>query len=357
MKKLSLKPLLLSAVIILSIVSCKKNNDTPMPPDNKDGELLADFFKNNGPKFESFTVDAATGGTVTTTKGTKFTIPANVFIKANGQAITGSVVVAVKEILGASDMLLGDKPTLTQDGQMLISFGEFYIRASQNNNDLVLKQDSAIGVQVPAKAANGRQEVPMWAGDSVITTTQSGYDHENNPVTISSQIAVNKGVTWEQNGSYAFFNPSNSTLNFRMDSLMQWVNCDALAGDAGPKTTVMGYFSDHYNNETSNQYSGEQPTMLFFKPQGRNTLIKYYNVIMNAPAGKEGLHSYQTSMPVGLPGSFLAISTKDGKFYAEMKDVSISAPSGSNTYSSVTFDPQEVSQSDLLNLITQLNNK
>lgn len=355
MKKLSLKPLVLIAVMALSIVSCKKSNETSST--KTDAQVMAEFMQKNGPKQENFTVDAAAGGNVTTSKGTKLHIPAGAFIKNNGQPVSGSVTVSIKEILGPSDMILGDKPTLTVNGQLLISFGEFFVKAAQNNEELKLKKDSAIGVQVQAKAAAGRQEVPMWNGDSTITTTLNGYNHLNLPVSITTSITVSTGIQWQQNGSYAFFNSTNGSLDFNLDSLGHWVNCDALSGDVGPKTTLMGYFSNHFNASTGTNYSGEQPSMLFFKPQGRNTLIKLYNVIMNAPAGKEGLHSYQTSMPIGLNGTFLAMSTIDGKFYAEMKDAAIGTPAGLDNYTSLTFNLQEVSQSTMLSMITQMNSK
>jgi hypothetical protein len=356
MKKLSLKLLILIAVMALGIASCKKSNETSQS--RTDAQVMADFMQQNGPKSESFTVDAAAGATVTTTKGTKLHIPAGAFVRSNGQVVTGSVAVAVKEILGVSDMILGDKPTLTADGKLLISFGEFYVKAAQNNEELKLKKDSAIRIQVQAKnGAGGRQEVPMWGGDSSITTTLSGYTYLNLPITITSTITVKAGVKWEQNGSYAFFNSTNGSLDFRLDSLGHWINCDALSNDPGPKTTVMGYFSNHFNASTGANYSGEQPSMLFFKPQGRNTLIKLYNVILNAPAGKEGLHSYQTSMPIGLNGTFLAMSTIDGKFYAEMKDAAVGTPEGLNNYTTITFNLQEVSQSTMLSMITQMNAK
>ncbi|MFT3826930.1 MAG: hypothetical protein QM731_23605 [Chitinophagaceae bacterium] len=360
MKKLSATTIILTIAAAISITACKKNNDVTVPQSTNDGKLMANFLKENGPQFQKFTVDATAGGTIVTTKGTKFIIAANAFVTASGAPVTGAVTVSVKEIKDASDMILGDKPTTTSDGKILISYGEFFVKAEQNNQNLQIKRDGAAGnnggvqVQVPAKPNN--QEVPMWRGDSTITTTQSGYDHHNNPVTITNTISVSAGVLWNQiGGNYAIFNGTNGTLNFQLDSLLHWVNCDALYSLPGTKTTVMGYFADHFNTSTGTNYSGEQPSMLFFKPRNQNTLIKFYNVIMSAPVGYQGLHSYQTSIPVGLEGTFLAMSSVDGKFYAEMKDVTIGTPSG--TYTSVTFNPQEVSETTLLNLINQMNSK
>jgi len=356
MKKQFLTPVVIMAAAAIAFASCKKNNEATAPQNNNDGQTMTAFLQSHGPVFENFTINAATGGVITTAKGTKITIPANVFETMGGLPVTGSVSFAVKEIKDVSDMILGDKPTLTADGKMLVSYGEYFTKALQNNEQLKLKKDSAIKVQVLGKAAG--QQIPLWSGDSSVTTTLNGYDYHNNPASVTVQTAVNPGVTWNQTATgYAFFNSGNGTLDFKLDSLMKWVNCDGLANLPGTKTTVMGYFTSHFNSQTSTNYSGEQPTMLFFKPAGQNTVAKFYNVIMNAPAGYEGLHSYQASIVIGQQGTFLAMSTQNGKFYADMQDVTIGTPAGSNNYTTVSFNPQEVTESAMLALINQMNTK
>lgn len=359
----TVKTLTILTIASMSVLSCKKSNSNEPqhnPNDNTaDGQTMTTFMASNAPKFESFTIDASAGGSITSSKGTKYTIPAGVFQTAAGASVTGNVNVDIKEIGSPSEMVFGDKPTLTRDGRMLLSYGEFFVRAAQGNQQLQLKKDSAIKVQVRAKPAGNGQEIPMWDGDSTITQTLSGYDYLNVAATLSFQTRVHTGIQWDQlNASYAFFNSGNGTLDFRLDSLAQWRNCDAILNNGGgPKTTVLGYFTTHYNIQTSTDYSGEQPTMLFFKPKYQNTLIKLYNTILNAPTGFQGLLSYQASVPVGMEGTFLAMSTIDGKFYADMKDVTIAAPTGLNNYVTLSFDPQEVSESTMVSLITQLNSK
>lgn len=359
MKKSSLQPIALIIGAALTVVACKKS-DTPAPQQNNnaDGETMAAFMKNNGPAFQTFTVNADAGAVITSSKGTTYTIPAGAFQTKAGASVTGNVTVSIKEISTPADMIFSNKPTLTRDGRMLASYGEFFIRAAQNNQDLKLKQDSGIKVAVKAKP-NG-QEIPMWSGDSTITTSISGYNYLNVAITLSVQMSVNKGIVWDQlnTAGYAFFNGSNGTLNFTIDSLVQWKNCDQIISNpSDPKTTVLGYFSSHYNAQTQQSYQGDQPTILFFKPHNQNTLIRLYDVILNAPAGYEGFYSYQQSMPIGMQGTFLAMSTVNGKFYADMKDVTIASPTGINDYTTFTFDPQEVSESTMVNMITSMNSK
>ncbi|NSL90071.1 hypothetical protein ECE50_024765 [Chitinophaga sp. Mgbs1] len=361
MKTLSFKTIAFVIAAAATFSSCKRSDLELPPPDNSaDGKMLAALLGSHAAKTETFSVDAATGGVLTTAKGTKFNIPSHIFVTSGGAPVTGSVTISIREIRDVSSMILTDKPTTTSNGEILISYGEFFVQAQQNNQPVQLRKDSNDGIRVavPAKPANGAREVPMWSGDTTITYTSNGYNHINQPVSITSQVAAFKGVQWNQiSNSFALFNPSTGTMNFRLDSLIRWVNCDALAGDPGPKTTVMAYFTNHFNNETGASYGGEQPSMLFFKPRGRNTLIKFYNVIMQPAAGKEGFHSYQTSIPVGLQGTFLAISAVNGQYYAEQKDVTIAAPAAGDNYSSVSFNLQPVDANGLLGLINSMDGK
>ena len=127
------------------------------------------------------------------------------------------------------------------------------------------------------------------------------------------------------------------TLNFRLDSLLHWVNCDGLASLPGTKTAVMGYFAEHFNASTSSNYEAKQQCMLFFKPA-----IEYAGEILQCdhdpPAGYEGLHSYQTSIPpAGLEGT-LAMSSVVASSTAQMKDVTIGT---ADAITSVTFNPRK----------------
>ncbi|MBO9728099.1 MAG: hypothetical protein J7623_05620 [Chitinophaga sp.] len=367
MKPISLKTITCLAAATMMFSSCRKNDSHEVAPDKGlDGKMLAELFSKNAPKFEHFTIDGAAGGTITTSKGTKYNIPANAFMTANGGLVYGPVDISIKEMTNVSEMILADKPTMTSNGQLLVSFGEFFVKAAQNNQDLSLrpKNDTGKGirVQVPAKprdnVANGVKEVPMWSGDTTVTFTQHGFNYINQPVTITSQQRVQQGVLWNQvQSSYAIFNSTNGTMNFRLDSLIRWINCDGLANMPNPKTTVMAYFTNNFNPVTSSSYGGEQPSMLFFKPKNFNTIVKFYNVILNAPAGKEGFHSYQTSIPVGLEGTFLAISAVGGQLYAEQKTTTIGTPAAGDNYTTVSFNLQPVSATDLLTLITSMNAK
>lgn len=358
MKKTSLFTTLFAATILFN-TACKKSETNEQPADTG-RQMMTEFFKQNGPVYQSFTINANTGGTITTTKGTKFYISPNSLVDASGNLVTGNVIISVKEVGKASEMILSDRPSATGDGKMLQSFGEFFIKAQQGNNELKLRNDSAIRGNV--KPVNGgaqlMRDIPMWRGDSAVNTTTNGYNHDNQQVTINNTYYVARGISWDQiAGDFAVLNNGNGGYDFKIDSLITWRNCDALYNPAGVKTTVLGYFGSTFNTSTGRSYMGQEPSMLFFKVKNQNTLVKLYDVILQPASGKEGLHSYQQSFSVGEQGTFLAISAKDGKFYAEMRDVTIPASAPGKNYVPYTFNLTEVSQSTLLSLVQQIDTK
>ncbi|QJB35899.1 hypothetical protein HF329_33155 [Chitinophaga oryzae] len=329
------------------------------PAPDPDGLKLHTFLRANGPAYESYTVSLQESASFTTKNGRKYTIYRNALVKPDGSPASGTITFTVKEISNAAGMIFADRPTATNTGAPLESFGEFFVAASQGTTPLRLRKDSAIRVQVPAKA--DAQRIPMWNGDTSITINTSGYTYLNQFITLSSTVSANKGVDWQQitnpSSAYALFDGTNGTLNFSLDSLLKWTNCDRLMSLPNPKTTVLAYFNSNYNPATGSSFGGEEPTMLYFKPAGINSIIKFYNTIFTPPPGFEGFLSYQNAIPVGQSGTFLAISSIGGQFYAEQKTVTIAAPPAGKNYTSITFNPVPVSATTLIALINSMNTK
>ena len=325
---------------------------------SRDGAALHKFLLENGPRFETFTINTQERNQVKTKSGTTYTFSKNSIWKPNGGPVSGPVIISIKEISTPANMIFADKQTSTNNGQPLVSYGEFFVSAQQSGVALRLAPDSAIQVAVPARQVDLKR-IPMWNGDTTITITTTGYDYINQFISVSTQVSANKGVDWQPvttpSAAFALFDGTTGTLNFRLDSLMQWRNCDALYNTPNPKTTVLAYFNTNYNPETGTSYTGEEPTMLYFKPTGQNTIVKFYNTIFLPPAGFEGFLSYQNSVSVGQSGTFLAISSIGGVFYAEKKVVTIGAPAPGTNYASVTFNPTPISAASLVALIQSMN--
>jgi hypothetical protein len=363
MKSLSVRALALVITIAIGTASCKKQSATEkLKPEsaiavaplavNKDAQLLAALFKSAAPKTQFFTVQSREKVTLTTQNGTRYNIPGGAFRRKDGSVPTGPVSVAIRESLTPRDFVLTDKPTANA-GEYLISYGEFFVRATEAGADLKLA--APIAVQVPVRDnARPQGKVPMWDGDTTVIVTTNGHNYQNQPVSISTPVNMAPGVDWSQAPTYALFNSTTGTLDFDLYELIRWTNCDAFSGVSGPKTTVLGYF-DIFNNATPSS-SPEQPSMLFFKPKNINSIVKFSTLILTPPAGFEGFLSYQNTIPIGQDGTFLAITALSGQFYAELKSVTVPAPGVGTNYVPVNFNLQPVSGAQLLTLISDLNN-
>lgn len=363
MKSLSVKAVALVITIAVGFASCKKQaaeeklkstgtTAVAPPAPNKDALLLAELFSKEAPRSQFFTVQSRENMTITTRNGNKYTIPAAAFRRRDGSFPTGPVTVAIKEVLTPKDFVLADRPTATA-GDYLVSYGEYFVRATEAGADLTLVAPITVQV-VPRGEIRPQGNIPMWEGDTAVYTTFSGYDYQNQPTTVVQPVWQNPGIDWTQLPNYALFNPSTGTIDFQLSDLLTWSNCDAFNNASGPRTTVLGYFNV-FNDDTQNS-SPEQPSMLFFKPRNINSVIKFSTLILNAPAGFKGFLSYQNVVPIDQEGTFLAITSLNGQFYAQLKDVVIDAPAPGTNYSPVSFDLQPVSGADLLAMIAELNN-
>jgi hypothetical protein len=350
----------LALIALLSACSKSDSGSQTVDLDEVGFEKAKTFFEENAPKYESFTVNANAASIITTTKGTKISIPAGSFRSLSGQPITGNVTVSVKDLYKSSDMLLSNRPT-NSNGQMLLSFGEMAVNATQDGKALQLRDDSNnVRVQVP-NVPNPRQgqqapDILMWDADTSVTTVTSGHNHENIPVNSTVPTNVSRGANWTATGQSAT-NNFNGTASFKLDKLRKWTNCDAIHQPGNTPITVLGYFTNHFNPLTKETLGDYQPSMLYFKPKNQNILVKLYNRIFNAPAGKEGMLSYQNSFYVGLEGTFLAITFKGDKIYAQMKETTIGAAAPGNNYYAESFVLAEVSEAQLIALIDLLDTK
>jgi hypothetical protein len=347
--------LLAASTLLLTFTLCTKKDPSPTI---KDAVAFKTLLDKNAPKSEIFTMSATQSFTLTTSKGTTILFPASSLLDETGKAVTGSVDISVKEVQKPSEMLFADKPTVIQDGGgLLVSFGEIKVNAAQNGKALKLRDTVPLNVNmvfVPNAAQLNR--MPMWKADTVATTVTSGLNSEGVKTTVTTSVPAMKGATWTNLSIFATANPTTNTATFKLDKLGEWRNCDALYADTRPKTTILGYFATNFNKETMSTYQGFAPSSLFFKPKGQNILVKLYNLIVAPTAGKEGFYSYENMMPIGMEGTFLAISIIDGKFYADMKDATI-ANSAGKTFMGISFSPVEISEADLLAKIASINTK
>ena len=115
------------------------------------------------------------------------------------------------------------------------------------------------------------------------------------------------------------------------------------------------YFNQNYHPSVSTDFFEQQPSAVFFKPDGFNGLIKFYNPILTNEVNKQGFHSYENTIPVGMTGKLLAVTTTNGRFFIDLQTVTILEPALGKPFVSFTVQPIEMSKAQFLETINRLN--
>lgn len=109
---------------------------------------------------QSFKVKADEGAVFTTAGGCTVQVPANAFVDAHGNAVSGAVTVDVKEVLKPVDYVLGNMMTV-YNGKPLESAGTFSITASAHGEELALADGAVLNMGVPSRSKkNGMKFFP-----------------------------------------------------------------------------------------------------------------------------------------------------------------------------------------------------
>lgn len=285
------------AISGLIFTSCKKEETNPPSSDPQTSspsaqDLGAYFDQNLADEVETFTADASQAFTITTSGGTQLNFPANAFEDANGAQVSGNIDIDVVELLDKRDMLLTNTPTmgnLPNGGRApLISGGEFRVTASQNGNEIELKDGFSYGATVPAP--NG------------VDSNMGLFYGSSNGDTLTWDEADSSFV-WGQGGAYETY----------FDSL-NWINLDYFMDSTGSNTTVQVELPAGLDNTNC---------MLYVSFDGQNSLANIYNY----DNGAFTTAPYYT-MPIGTDVHFIALAFINGDPYSAI----VSATIGNNHY-------------------------
>jgi hypothetical protein len=268
MKKIFLSVLITSAASFLLVACLKEVNGI-----NHDFLKATDFWKDVGPNHQVFSVNTASGGTITGAKGTKITIPGGAFMDANGNILTEIVSLDLVEITAKKDILFSGIFT-EANGQTLVSGGEFLVEARKKNGEaLQLNPQFAAGpqgVRVEIPAANGAdREMNLF----VRRERQPGGNSNDN------------SQTWVP-ASYAPFGGGANSYTFNLPEF-SWVNIDKFYSDPRPKTTITALPAFKDNKNVNNV-----EVMLIFTDVNTVCPIPYNSMLQK-------FESYHDAVPIG----------------------------------------------------------
>jgi hypothetical protein len=307
-------------VISCAVFACVKKTDPALVAPDPTYTTLSAFLTANAVRIETFNLDATTGGSFTSAKGTNVTINPNILVDLNGNPATGNVKVDFRDIYAKSDMLLSDMPSILASGAPLKSAGEFFIKITQNNNPLDLAAKKSITISQPNKS--GFTDFDMrpfiFEKSSAITGWISAPKDS-----LSNGDSLGIGET-----DYIFpFHKFSFPLN---DGT--WGNSDNATYFAKYPQTVLTIVPD-FN-------IGDYDMNIYLLFKGINTNIHVYK--------NSGLFTYNY-VPVGLSCTIVAVAIRDKKLNSSFTDITI----GSNQITHVPISETKVQ--DFINKVKSLD--
>jgi hypothetical protein len=284
LKTKTMKKIFTSLTIIvlttLVLLSCRKSDSLEVPDDSYDS-----FVKANTDAVQTFTITAATGGTITCKRGVKIIFPPNSFANLDNSITTGDVLVTVKEALLKKQWILESLSTTTPT-EMLVSGGMLDIAPRRMGDGVEVKLAAVMQVPTPSMVNVVKVEVPRVP---------------ERPDTLRLFVPANQAApsatpptAWAAS-YFPFGNGSNSYI-FQLPQF-HWVNCDGLANQTGVKTTI----------KVTPDLTGVTGAT------GVQVMLVYRNIstVITLPPSGSFMQSYPNSIPVGSIADVVCIG-KDG---------------------------------------------
>lgn len=294
-------------VLLLAIAGCKKDDKTTTDVSAEFKSGLQQLNAKYNPAPQVVTVSANNGGQIIG-GNTRVVFYPGAFITANGTAVTGNVQVEFREIYKKGHMVLSNKLPVSPQG-LLDSRGEVYINATQNGQQLRLRQGYA-AIQFEGRNYNDPMNLFM-------ATDSSSGDLSWNQVTVTPD---NPGFTC----SYDSMNPpvyiDTATVSDICDTLytfpldgLGWINCDYFMNQQyGALTTVTANVPAGYTADNTVTY------VVFTTV---NSAAKFW-YDANTTAFTLG-GGYQ--VPIGLQATIVSLSYQQDGWYSAIQPVTFTA--------------------------------
>lgn len=299
----SVARLLLTGLLFASLVGCDNDEPTPAGPKPDAAALIEWYNAGAESKLQHFSITASTGGTVTGAQGTRIEFGANSFLTESGAAVSGTVDIQLIEIYDRASMLLTKRGTngKTDDGKIstLISGGEFYVNATQNNDTLKLK--SGFTIIAPTDNTGGIQE-QMKLFDGVLECEGDNCNLVWEELDRGVQVGEIEGTPGTGNWKTAYY---------AFQSKFGWTNIDKWYNDPRPKTTIFVDVPEGFDNTNCTvflAYEGETTALASFDKydQDKKMFTEHYGLI-----------------PVGLNVHFIFVSIIEDEVHYAIQSAKI----------------------------------
>lgn len=231
----SMRTMILGATFMSAfMVSCRKDTlETTI--DRADSTAVERLFDKIDPEMQYFTFDPSKPKTITGSEGTVINIPENAFVDANGNKVTESVTVSLKEILSLKDQITSGVYAVS-NGSLLKSGGEFFFEARANDQKLQLAVNQFITFDIPADEVDPNMQVFV------------GYE--------VSQNSTGSSVDWVEADSSNFNTLITDSIFDEKDSV--WTIDSSRTASYELDITLTGYHMKVYDIYHTSYYNCDQ---------------------------------------------------------------------------------------------------
>lgn len=278
----------LLALLALSMLATGCQKELSLDRDHIPTVDLLNVFESRQPAPQTFSITAAHPSAITGHKGTRVDFPANAFVTKSGAPVSGAVNIELKEIYEVWEMVLHNK--FTQVNLTPIeSGGQFYLRATQNGQELKLAPNVTLTAALPTQNALPGMEV--FNGSKLDTGGRSIFSWSLPPNTTNNRVTT------------ALDSAGLERYIMKFDSV-GWINCDRFINE--PQHLVQVRITNYLPNEGASVLMHFTGMKSVTRMWGGNELYKVY-----APERSVTLVAL-TSRNGELYAAFLPVQLKEG---------------------------------------------
>lgn len=263
-------------IFIISLNACKKDR---IEKSKNEYEPVNSYLDMKKQQEQEFVINGPSNDTIVGNQGTKLLAGKDCLMFPNGDSVHYPFSVKLVELYTPKDMMYWQMPTVAA-GNILETDGEIRVRATKNNQDLVLRPNCAYGVQMPNGAPKNNMNA-FYGFD-----TGSFFDWTDNPASL--------GVTTSVSPTFNIIPYGYEALIARLG----WLNCGKLANNGSGNTISFTSSTDYLENvgifiyfpttksvmQVYNMTSGLIPTgtsvkIVMIAVDGGGNLFHYYNTM------------------------------------------------------------------------------
>ena len=271
-------------------------------------------------------------------QGTSVQIYRSCLTYEDGGAVTGPVRIELREVFSKSDLILNNKPTVS-DRKLLVSAGALYLNANAGGKNLiitcpegvavsVLRQSTYPGMQVFNGLLNEKGDINWIAEETAVSENSDTiiyYEEEDYYFTEEEQTII------QAMGEEDFYE-GDTYFNFSA-SRFGWINCDAFYEDNRPKSNLIV--------KISNPLPEDFKSRMFLVFKNMNSVLQVY------PTAPDQFESPE--IPEGEEVLLVCISANEKAIFSEIKPLTIKARQME------TIDLRETSEGVLKEKINGIN--